>query len=264
MATKPLRLGRGARLSKTLTADDIHAFANAVRAEVRYFESCAVASRIIDDASIAAFGAACGDLNKVHFDDQFASQTRFKGRIAHGMLTAGLIPQVVGKGDVRAQHIKFVRPVRPGDKITARAKVTNVSPTGITRLDTVCVNEQDKPVITGYVDVVYDAHHELALEQAAASPCFDHLNGLLAAGLVSAVLGTKLPGDGTIYLEQHLVLQRSPAVGEMVTGGVRVEKMPGEDKLVNLATFCLDEANEPISTGYAVVMFDPPVLSTAA
>src|SRR5690606_18698073 len=64
-----------------------------------------------------------------HLDDSYAQDTIFQGRIAHGMLTAGLISAVIGEqlpghGTVYlGQSLKFMAPVRPGDRVTAEVTV---------------------------------------------------------------------------------------------------------------------------------------------
>ena len=72
------------------------------------------------------------DRNPVHLDDDYARDTIFEGRIAHGMLTAGLISAVIGEqlpghGTVYlAQTLKFLAPVRPGDRVFAEVTVTDI------------------------------------------------------------------------------------------------------------------------------------------
>ena len=64
--------------------------------------------------------------NPVHIDEEYAQNTMFKGRIAHGMLSAGLISAVIGEqlpghGTIyMAQNLKFLAPVRPGDTVHAQ------------------------------------------------------------------------------------------------------------------------------------------------
>lgn len=85
-------------------------------------------AKTITEADILLFGAASGDNQAVHFDEEYASKTLFKGRIAHGILSAGVISAALGNrlpgpGTVYlAQTLKFKAPVRAGD--TVRAKVT--------------------------------------------------------------------------------------------------------------------------------------------
>jgi 3-hydroxybutyryl-CoA dehydratase len=86
----------------------------------------------VTDATLAAFAEVSGDHNRVHLDQAYAEQTPFRGRIAHGMLTAGYISAVLanqlpGNGTVYlSQDLKFRGPVRPGDKVTVRVTVVDL------------------------------------------------------------------------------------------------------------------------------------------
>lgn len=113
-------------------------------------------TKTITDDDIRAFADLSTDHNPVHLDDNFARTTRFKRRIAHGMLSAGLISAVLanklpGMGTVYlSQSLNFVAPVYPGDTITARVTVTKVrEDKPIVTLETVCTNQRDEPVIRG-------------------------------------------------------------------------------------------------------------------
>jgi 3-hydroxybutyryl-CoA dehydratase len=94
------------------------------------------------DEAIEAFAVACGDRNPLHFDEAFASGTRFGGRIAHGMLTAGFISAVIandlpGAGSVYlGQELRFRAPVRPGDEVRCEVVVTEVDDRGRATLET--------------------------------------------------------------------------------------------------------------------------------
>ncbi len=89
-------------------------------------------SKTVTDADIEMFATVSMDRNPVHLDDDYAQDTIFEGRIAHGMLTAGLISAVIGEqlpghGSVYlGQSLKFTAPVRPGDRVTATVKVHDI------------------------------------------------------------------------------------------------------------------------------------------
>lgn len=89
-------------------------------------------SKVITDRDIELFAEVSTDHNPVHLDDAYAADTIFEGRIAHGMLTAGLISAVIGEqlpghGTVYlGQSLKFMSPVRPGDRVTAEVEVTAI------------------------------------------------------------------------------------------------------------------------------------------
>lgn len=88
--------------------------------------------KVVTDADIEMFAQISTDRNPVHLDDDYAQDTIFEGRIAHGMLTAGLISAVIGEqlpghGTVYlGQSLKFLAPVRPGDLVHAEVKVTDI------------------------------------------------------------------------------------------------------------------------------------------
>jgi len=101
--------------------------------------------RTVDEAAIVAFAQVTGDENPVHLDEAYAATTAFKTRIAHGMLSAGYISAVIGTklpgpGAIyMSQALKFKRPVRIGDVVTARATITAIdAEKGRVTLETVC------------------------------------------------------------------------------------------------------------------------------
>lgn len=88
--------------------------------------------KVVTDRDIEMFAEVSTDRNPVHLDDDYANDTIFEGRIAHGMLTAGLISAVIGEqlpghGTVyMGQSLKFLAPVRPGDMVHAEVEVTDI------------------------------------------------------------------------------------------------------------------------------------------
>ena len=94
--------------------------------------SCTV-EKTITDQDIELFAQISTDHNPAHLDDSYAQKTRFKGRIAHGMLTASLISGIIGgqlPGDgavYLSQNVTFLAPVRPGDHVIARACVIDMN-----------------------------------------------------------------------------------------------------------------------------------------
>jgi len=89
-------------------------------------------ARTVEAGDLAAFAAVTGDDNPLHLDEAYAATTPFKGRIAHGMLSAGYISAVLGTklpgpGAIYvSQTLNFRRPVRIGDVVTARVTVTAI------------------------------------------------------------------------------------------------------------------------------------------
>ncbi len=88
--------------------------------------------KTVTDRDIELFAEVSTDRNPVHLDDAYARDTIFQGRIAHGMLTAGLVSAVIGEqlpghGTVYlGQSLKFLAPVRPGDCVLAEVSVTAI------------------------------------------------------------------------------------------------------------------------------------------
>ncbi len=105
------------------------------------------------EQDIQTFGDLSGDYNPLHFNDEWAKKTMFGGRIAHGILTAALISNVIGMklpgtGTIYlSQQMRFRKPVKIDDKITARVEVIEKDDEKerIT-LRTTCTN-QDKSVV---------------------------------------------------------------------------------------------------------------------
>jgi len=111
--------------------------------------------KTITDADILMFAGVSGDTNPVHLNEEFAGGTPFKGRIAHGLLTASLISTAIGTrlpgpGCIYlSQTLRFCAPVRAGDTVTARVTVIEVDrERRRARLETVCL-VGGKPVIEG-------------------------------------------------------------------------------------------------------------------
>jgi 3-hydroxybutyryl-CoA dehydratase len=120
-------------------------------------------SKTITDEDVRAFADLTGDHNPVHLDDQYASNTRFGRRVAHGMLTASLISSLLanklpGEGTVYlSQSLKFVAPVYLDDTVTARATVTGIrEDKPIATLETVCLNQRGEMLVKGEAVVLFE------------------------------------------------------------------------------------------------------------
>jgi 3-hydroxybutyryl-CoA dehydratase len=90
-------------------------------------------AKTITEADIILFAGASGDNNAMHINEEFAQGTAFKGRIAHGMLTASVISAAIagrlpGPGTVYlGQNLRFKAPVRPGETVRATVTVKELS-----------------------------------------------------------------------------------------------------------------------------------------
>lgn len=120
-------------------------------------------TRIVSDADIWRMAELTGDFNPIHVDDAFAKQSRFEGRIAHGMFSAGLISAVLGTklpgpGAIYLQQtLVFLHPVRAGDILTAEVEVTGWQANKrIINLSTICSNDYGRNVVTGEATLLID------------------------------------------------------------------------------------------------------------
>lgn len=105
---------------------------------------------------IENFAELSGDYNQIHLDDEFAKQTRFGKRIAHGMLSGAFISGVLGHEFIErrvvylSQSMRFTAPVHIGDTVTTTATVAAIrQERGIVSLRTVCTNQDGKVVVDG-------------------------------------------------------------------------------------------------------------------
>ena len=112
-------------------------------------------TKIVTTADIEAFAAVSGDTNPVHLDEAYARTTTFQGRIAHGMLSAAYISAVLGNqlpgpGAIYlSQSLRFRRPVKIGDPVTARVTVKTLDAAkGHATFETACL-VNGKTVVDG-------------------------------------------------------------------------------------------------------------------
>lgn len=134
-------------------------------------------ARRVDSGDVAGFVQAVGDLNPIHSDAEFAASTGFGEPIAPGIFTAGLISAVIGTrlpgpGVIYlSQTLKFVKPVRAGDVITARVEVVELLPgRNRVRLATRCTNQRGEEVLVGEAWVMPSRRAVLYRRPAAATP----------------------------------------------------------------------------------------------
>jgi len=130
-----------------------------------YFEDLEVGmtdiyGKTVTETDIVMFSGISGDINPVHLNHEFASETMFEGRIAHGMLTASFISTVIGTklpgpGCIYVnQALRFKAPVKANETVIARVTVENLIPEKhFAELKTVCTIG-DKVVIDGEATVM--------------------------------------------------------------------------------------------------------------
>lgn len=107
--------------------------------------TCYITSKLMDDEVVRGFAEISGDTNPIHLDDVYASESRYKKRIAHGLLSASLFSSIFGTqfpgaGCVYAeQSLVFKRPVYVGDEVVATAQLVAIDLAGQTlEFDTRC------------------------------------------------------------------------------------------------------------------------------
>lgn len=117
-------------------------------------------SKRVTDDDVERFAAASGDTNRLHLDDEFAVETRFDGRIVHGTLVASLISAALarlpGLTIYLSQDVRFLRPVSPGERLTAVVEVVELLGDDRYRLSTLVRDENDETVIEGEAVVLID------------------------------------------------------------------------------------------------------------
>ena len=120
-------------------------------------------SKTITDEMVRDFARVSSDTNPLHVDEEFARSTRFGGRIVHGMLGASLISAVIGTrlgGPIYlSQTLRFVKPVRIGDTLTATAVVTSI--------------REDKNIVTLYTTVTDESGAEVIVGEAVILSTLD-------------------------------------------------------------------------------------------
>jgi 3-hydroxybutyryl-CoA dehydratase len=117
-------------------------------------------SKTITEADIFAFCGITGDFNPIHVDEAFAGQTRWQGRIAHGMLVASMVTStlsaLLGDGAVHvSQEVSFMAPVRIGDSVTVTSEITEkLEDKRRAIISTVWTNQDGTTVITGTAELL--------------------------------------------------------------------------------------------------------------
>lgn len=124
-------------------------------------------SKTITETDIYLFAGITGDFNPAHVNEEGAKDTLFGGRIAHGMLSAGLVSTVLGMklpgpGTIyMGQTLNFTAPVHIHDTVTATVEVAELDKEkNIAILRTYCKNQNGKTVLEGLATVRPEKHSE--------------------------------------------------------------------------------------------------------
>src|SRR5215469_14127997 len=135
----------------------------------------ALYARTITETDIVLFAGISGDNNPVHINEEFASNTMFSGRIAHGMLTAAFISTVLGMklpgpGAIYvSQTLRFKAPVRAGDTLNVRATVTDLVPDKRRATLSTIVSVGNRVVLEGEAVVIVPLRSSLAAAEGTAA-----------------------------------------------------------------------------------------------
>lgn len=113
-------------------------------------------SKTISESDVYLYAGITGDFNPAHIDQAYAEKTAFKTRIAHGMLTAGFISNILGTklpgpGSIYLQQtLNFMAPVAIGDTVTATVEVIEIlTEKKRVRMKTTCTNQEGTVVLDG-------------------------------------------------------------------------------------------------------------------
>ncbi len=117
------------------------------------------------------------------------------------------------------------------------------------------ISESDVYLYAGITGDFNPAHvNEAYARQTAFKTRIAH--GMLSAGFISTLLGTQLPGPGTIYISQNLTFMAPVAIGDTITATVEVIEILAEKKRVRLKTTCANQEGSVVLEGEA--MISPP------
>lgn len=114
----------------------------------------------ITDQMVRQFAEMSGDFNPIHLDDAYAATTRFKKRIAHGMILGALVSRVlnekIGSGGIYlAQTLKFTNPVFIDDVVTFELEVTKLHKTrGFGTIETIAKKANGDIVMKGEATIM--------------------------------------------------------------------------------------------------------------
>lgn len=117
-------------------------------------------TKTVTDQDVFDFADASGDHNPLHIDDEYAARSTFGRRVAHGILTAGIISSVLGGeipglGTIFVElHIRFLKPVFINDTVTATATVIETINPERVRLMVACTNQDGRDVAIGNAVVI--------------------------------------------------------------------------------------------------------------
>lgn len=109
---------------------------------------------------IKAYGEISGDMNLLHFSDEYAMTLGFQGCIAHGLFCLGMVSNLIGNtlpgpGSIFLdEELKYQNPVYIGDEIEAKVSISSIDEKGIIEVSFVCTNQRGMIVLKGKTKVL--------------------------------------------------------------------------------------------------------------
>lgn len=125
-----------------------------------YLGKVAHFSKTLSESDLYLYAGITGDLNPVHVNEEYAKNTKFGKRIAHGLLTASFICMPLGMylpgpGTIQiSQYLEFLRPVFIGDTINVSLEVVEILEKGRIKIRTFLTNQNNEAIIDGYAIVL--------------------------------------------------------------------------------------------------------------
>lgn len=120
-----------------------------------------VEEKLFTEDQVRRFAELSGDRNPLHMDERYAGQSRFHGRIVHGILVAGVISKIIGtqlpgEGSIYLeQNIQFRKPVYIDEKIIVKVKITGIA-NNIVTLETNAYKEDESLAVKGTAKILYE------------------------------------------------------------------------------------------------------------
>lgn len=127
---------------------------------INYLGKTANFSKTLSETDLYLYAGITGDLNPVHVNEEYAKETKFGQRIAHGLLTASYICMPLGMylpgpGTIQiSQYLEFVKPVYIGDTINVLLEVIEILEKGRLKIRTLLTNQSNDIVIDGFAIVL--------------------------------------------------------------------------------------------------------------
>lgn len=118
-------------------------------------------TKTITEADVLLFGGVCGDLNPIHFNEEYAKTTMYGRRIVHGAIVGGLLSaagaELTGQGSVYVKDERFfAAPVYIGDTISATVEVADMNlEKKNMHLKATCTNQKGETVLTGRITIKF-------------------------------------------------------------------------------------------------------------